>query len=149
MSKCQFGSPTVEYLGYVISKAGVEMDPNKIQAVKDWPLPKNSKQLRVFFRVEWSPILILPDFTKEFIVETDASGQGIGAVLLQMGKPIAFMSKALTGRNLGLSVYEKELMVVVVAVQKRRPYMIEKHFTIKIDHQSLKHLLEQRISTPS
>ncbi|KAG8363657.1 hypothetical protein BUALT_Bualt19G0045300 [Buddleja alternifolia] len=66
-----------------------------------------------------APVLAMPDFDEDFIIETDASGRGIGAVLLQKGKPIAFMSKALSQRNLALSVYDKEMMAIVVAVQRK------------------------------
>ncbi|KAL0462689.1 UNVERIFIED_CONTAM: Retrovirus-related Pol polyprotein from transposon.6 [Sesamum latifolium] len=96
-----------------------------------------------------APILILPDFSKEFTVETDASDSGIGAVLLQQGRPIAYMSKALSDKQLGMSVYDKELLAVVTAIVKWRPYLIGRYFFIKIDHQSLKYLMEQRVSTPS
>ncbi|KAL0434164.1 UNVERIFIED_CONTAM: hypothetical protein Slati_2750700 [Sesamum latifolium] len=65
------------------------------------------------------PMLALPDFFKEFIIETDASGEGIGAVLQQQGSPIAYISKALTGKNLSLLVYEKEMMAIVVALQEK------------------------------
>ncbi|WJZ92202.1 hypothetical protein VitviT2T_011213 [Vitis vinifera] len=61
--------------------------------------------------------------------------------------PIACMSKALSPKNLGPSTYEKEMLAVVVAVQKWRPCLIGKHFKIVVDHSSLKYLLEQRIST--
>ncbi|KAL0313873.1 UNVERIFIED_CONTAM: Retrovirus-related Pol polyprotein from transposon [Sesamum angustifolium] len=95
------------------------------------------------------PMLALSDFSKEFIIETDVSGEGIDIVLQQQGRPIIYISKALASKNLFLSVYEKEMMVIVVAVQKWRPYLIRRHFIIKTDHQSHKYLLEQRISTPS
>ena len=55
-----------------------------------------------------APVFALLDFSLPFHIETDASGTGIGAVLQQNGHPIAFISKALSPRNQGLSVYEKE-----------------------------------------
>lgn len=85
----------------------------------------------------------------EFIIETDASGNGIGTILMQKGHPLAFMSRALSERYQQLSVYDKEIMAIIAAVQKWRPYLLGKHFIIKTDHQSLKYLMEQKISTPS
>lgn len=54
-------------------------------------------------------VLALPDFIQTFVIETDASSKGIGAVLMQGGRPLTFLSKALAPKHLGLSVYEKEL----------------------------------------
>lgn len=65
------------------------------------------------------------------------------------GRAIAFLSQALKGRALELSTYEKELLAVVLSVQKWRPYLLGHHFTVRTDQQSLKYLLEQRIDTPS
>ncbi|PRQ60730.1 putative nucleotidyltransferase, Ribonuclease H [Rosa chinensis] len=96
-----------------------------------------------------APVLALPDFSIPFIVETDASGLGIGAVLSQRKHPIAFLSKPLSPRNQVLSVYDKEMLAVMHAIDKWRPYLLGNPFTIITDHQTLKHLLDQRISTPS
>ncbi|XP_071704418.1 uncharacterized mitochondrial protein AtMg00860-like [Rutidosis leptorrhynchoides] len=58
---------------------------------------------RLKLATQQAPVLALPDFNKEFIIETDASGVGIGAVLQQGGHPIAFLSKTLSTRHQSLS----------------------------------------------
>lgn len=64
------------------------------------------------------------------------------AVLIQNQRPIAFLSQAHKDKNLPLSTYEKELLALVIAVTKWRPYLLGNAFVIKIDHHSLKYLLE-------
>lgn len=54
-----------------------------------------------------APVLVVPDFSHQFVIETDASDLGIGAVLMQNQHPVAYLSKALGPRNQALSVYEK------------------------------------------
>ena len=101
------------------------------------------------FIVSQPPVLALPDFSLPFTIECDASGVGLGAVLMQNQRPIAFHSQVLKGKALHLSTYEKELLALVTAVHKWRPYLLGRPFIIKTDQQSLKYLLEQRIATPA
>lgn len=63
----------------------------------------------------------MPDFSKTFVVECDASKDALGVVLMQEGRPLAYLSQALKGKNLFLSTYEKEFLALVLAVQKWRP----------------------------
>lgn len=76
----------------------------------------------------------MSDFKIQFIVETDASYNGIGAALMQDGKPIAFFSTALTSKHLGLSTYKKELLAILMATQKWKTYLVGKKFIIKTQH---------------
>ncbi|XP_047331390.1 uncharacterized protein LOC124934951 [Impatiens glandulifera] len=190
-SKCSFGQKKLDYLGHLISGNRVEVDPQKISCIQDWPVPKNIKALRGFLGLagyyrrfvcnfgvigkplhgllkkgmfKWSdeadksfkalkqalmttPVLALPNFSEDLEVETDASYYGIGAVLMQKGRPIAYLSKAISKTHLGFSTYEKELLVVLMAVTKWRHYLYGRYFIIRTDHQSLKFLMEQKITT--
>lgn len=95
------------------------------------------------------PILRLPDFTQQFVIECDISGTGVRAILSQQNQPVAYFSEALKGSALALSTYEKEMLTIVKAIRKWRPYLIGKPFTVRTDQKSLKYFLEQRITTPA
>jgi hypothetical protein len=94
-----------------------------------------------------TPVLSLPDFRKEFVIETNACDKGVGAVLSQDSHPIAFFSKALSVANQKLSTYEKEFLAVLMAVDKWRTYLARQPFVIRTDHKSLYHLQDQSLST--
>lgn len=192
-SKYRFGCKEVDYLGHIVSELGVKADPEKIQAMIDWPFPTTIKSLRGILGLtgyygkfikgygsiaapltdmlrknafQWTEgakdafqqlkaavthaqVLALPNFCQPFVIECDASGLGIGAVLMQAHRPIAFLSKALKGRALHMSTYEKELFALVTAIQKWRPYLLGQTFIVKTDQQSLKFLLDKKWEPPS
>ncbi|GAU40456.1 hypothetical protein TSUD_141360 [Trifolium subterraneum] len=149
-SKCSFASLKVEYLGHFITKEGVSTDSSKIMVVSNWPQPQNLKQLRGFLGLAGYSRRFVKDFdfNKKFVVETDASGKGIGAVLMKDHHPIAYISKSLGSRQQALSVYERELLAIVYAVQKWGAYLSHTPFIIKTDQKSIKHILEQQLHTP-
>lgn len=95
-----------------------------------------------------APVLALPDFSKQFVVEIDASATGIGAVLMQGGHPVAYLSKSLAPRNLGLSAYEKECLALLLVVDHWRAYLQHSEFIIRTDQRSLLNLADQRLNTP-
>jgi len=189
LSKCFFAQLQLEYLGHIISGAGVSTEPSKTAALLSWPVPQTVTDLRGFLGLTgyyrrfvkhygliakpltqllrkkqfcWSndaqqafdnlkqamvttPVLALPNFQEPFEVETDASDVGIGVVLMQHGQPVAYLSKALGESHKHLSIYEKEFLALIMAVEKWRQYLSRGEFVIKTDHKSLAYLTKQNL----
>lgn len=68
-------------------------------------------------------LFVFPNFNKPFKVETDSCDIGIGVVLMQEGHPLAYVSRALGPTNRALSVYEKEYLAILLAVEEWRSYL--------------------------
>lgn len=92
-------------------------------------------------------MLGIPNFSQPFAIETDACQMGVGAVLLQKGHPLAYVSKPLGIKNQGLSTYEKEYLTILVAVDQWRSYLQLVEFIIYTDQKALIHLNDQCLHT--
>ncbi|KAK8928925.1 hypothetical protein KSP39_PZI017761 [Platanthera zijinensis] len=95
-------------------------------------------------RLTSAPVLALPDFEKIFEVDCDASIIGIGAVLSQEGRPIAFFSEKLNEAKTRYSTYDLEFYAIVQALRHWRHYLIQREFVLNTDHEALKHLNSQK-----
>ncbi|XP_019257786.1 PREDICTED: uncharacterized protein LOC109236005 [Nicotiana attenuata] len=113
----------------------------------NWSEKANEAFRKLKLALTTTPILTLPDFFLPFVVETDACNVGIGAILMQKGKPIAFLSKGLSTQHQALSVYDKELLALVKVVTKWSQYLAGRTFIVKTDQKALKFLLEQKLHT--
>ncbi|XP_073118548.1 uncharacterized protein [Henckelia pumila] len=90
-SKCEFWLEQIAFLGHLVSAKGIEVDPAKIDAIKNWVTPKNATECEKSFlvlkkKLMTSPVLAIPEGTGQFVIYTDASKSGLGAVLMQDGK---------------------------------------------------------------
>ena len=195
--KCIFFREEIDFVGHIVGRGVVKMDPDKISAIRDRMVPKNPTEVRSFLglanyyrrfirnfskiagplhdltsnaKFEWTekhdiafnklkarlteePVLILPDFGKEFKIMTDASNGAIGAVLSQKGNdgrehPIAYASKRLSSTEQRYATRDKELYALVFALKHWRPYLHERKFVAETDHQSLTYLRTSRDLTP-
>ena len=194
IDKSEFLKKEVAYLGHIVSSEGVKPNPSKIQAVKEFPIPKTPKEIKTYLgllgyyrkfipdfakltkpmtkclkkgnkvdikNVEYqdsfeksknllinAPILQYPDFTKQFIITTDASNFALGAVLSQNidGKdmPIAYASRTLNEHEINYSTTEKKLLGIVWGTKYFRPYLYGNKFKIRTDHRPLVWLMSMK-----
>ncbi|GJS50548.1 putative reverse transcriptase domain-containing protein [Tanacetum coccineum] len=133
-SKCEFWLSKVKFLGHVIDSEGIHVDPAKIEAIKDWASPKTPTEIRQFLglarekeeaafqllkqKLCSAPILALPEGSENFVVYCDASHKGLGAVLMQKEKVIAYASRQLKVHEKNYTTHDLELGAVHILDQK-------------------------------
>ncbi|GJS44863.1 putative reverse transcriptase domain-containing protein [Tanacetum coccineum] len=130
-SKCEFWIPKVQFLGHVIDSEGIHVDPAKIESIKDWASPKSPTEIHQFLGlagyyrrfIEGAPILALPEGSEDFIAYCDASKKGLGVVLMQREKVIAYASRQLKIHEKNYMTHDLELGAVVFALKIWRHYL--------------------------
>ncbi|GJU42882.1 putative reverse transcriptase domain-containing protein [Tanacetum coccineum] len=147
-SKCEFWIPKVQFLSHVIDSRGIHVDPAKIESIKDWASPKTPTEIRQFLGLAGyyrsAPILALPEGSEDFVVYCDASHKGLGAVLMQREKVIAYASRQLKVHEKNYTTHDLELGSVVFALKIWRHYLYGTRCTVFTDHKSLQHILDQK-----
>ncbi|GJW10515.1 putative reverse transcriptase domain-containing protein [Tanacetum coccineum] len=121
-SKCEFWLSKVQFLGHVIDSEGIHVDPAKIESIKDWASPKTPTEIQAAFQLLKqklcsAPILALPEGSENFMVYCDASRKGLGAVLMQREKVIAYASRQLKIHEKNYTTHDLELGAVVFALK--------------------------------
>ncbi|GJT83157.1 reverse transcriptase domain-containing protein [Tanacetum coccineum] len=125
-SKCDLWISIVQYLGHVIDSQGINIDPAKIEAVKNWAsltTPTEGENQESAFQLLKlklckAPILALPEGNDDFVVYCDASLKGMGAVLMQREKFIAYASRQLKPHEENYTTHDLELGAVHILDQK-------------------------------
>lgn len=84
-----------------------------------------------------APVLAYPDFTKQFVLTTDASNIAVGGVLSQSGHPIGYYSRTLNSAERNYSTIERELLAILECTRHFRPYLFGRFFTVETDHSPL------------
>nr|GEZ08152.1 putative reverse transcriptase domain-containing protein [Tanacetum cinerariifolium] len=127
-------------------------DPAIIESIKYWASPKTAMEIRQFSacfqlikqKFCSAPILALPEGSKEFIVYCDASIKGLGIVLMQREKVIAYASRQLKIYEKNYTTHDLELGAVVFALKIWRHHLYGTKCTMFTDHKSLQHILDQK-----
>lgn len=188
LSKCDFYKEEIQYLSHVITKEGIAVDPEKINTIMDWPIPKDVADIRSFMGLagyyrrfvegfsrvaypitslqkkgrtfKWTPecqqsferlkhlltsapILSIADPNKDYVVCTDASREGVGGVLMQEGKVIAYELRKLREHEQKYCSYDLELAAVIYALKMWRHYLLGRKFLLLTDHHSLTNYFSQ------
>nr|GEX25143.1 putative reverse transcriptase domain-containing protein [Tanacetum cinerariifolium] len=147
-SKCKFWIPKVQYLGHVIDNRGIHVDLAKIESIKDWVSPKTPMEIYQFLGLAGyyrsAPFLALPEGSKDFVVYCDALHKGLGAVLMQREKVIAYACRQLKIHEKNYTTHDLELGLVVFSLKMWRHYLYRTKCTVYTDHKSLQHILDQK-----
>ncbi|KAA3479495.1 Retrovirus-related Pol polyprotein from transposon 297 family [Gossypium australe] len=133
LSKCQFWLKEIMFLSYVVSAEGVRIDSKKTKSNIIGDL------LKVV--LTQALVLIQPELGKQYVVYSDSSYAGLGCVLMEGGKLVAYVSRQLKQHECNYSTHDLELATVIFTLKIWRHYLYGEKCYIYTDHKSLKYLL--------
>nr|GEZ76210.1 reverse transcriptase domain-containing protein [Tanacetum cinerariifolium] len=161
--KCHFMCKEGIVLGHKNSKSGIEVDRAKVDVIAKLPHPTTVKGVRSILdcidafetlkkKLTEASILLVPDWNLPFKLMCDASDFAIGVVLRQRKmkyfQPTHYASKTMTEAQIHYATTEKEMIAVVYAFEKFRPYLILSKSIVYTDHSALKYLLSKQDAKP-
>ncbi|GJW28572.1 reverse transcriptase domain-containing protein [Tanacetum coccineum] len=145
--KCHFMCREGIVLGHKISKSGIKVDRAKVDVIAKLSHPTTVKG-----KLTEAPILVVPDWNLPFELMCDASDFPIGMVLGQQKmkhfQPIHYTSKTMTEAQIHYTTTEKEMLAVVYAFEKFRPYLVLSKSVVYTDHSALKYLMNKQDAKP-
>ncbi|KAL0556993.1 hypothetical protein IC582_005511 [Cucumis melo] len=147
--KCEFWLKQVSFLGHVVSKAGVSVDPAKIELTRKgapfvWSKVCEDSFQNLKQKLVTAQVLTVPDGLGSFVIYSDASKKGLGCVLMQQGKVVAYASRQLKSHEQNYPTHDLELAAVVFALKIWRHYLYGEKIQIFTDHKSLKYFFTQK-----
>ncbi|XP_044714522.1 reverse transcriptase (RNA-dependent DNA polymerase) domain-containing protein [Hirsutella rhossiliensis] len=164
LEKCAFAVKEVKYLGFIIKAGeGVTVDPEKIQAIRDWEAPTTVTGLtkwnwdasaqNAFNKLKelliTSPVLAMFHSDRETVLECDASGWAVGAVLSARRKgrlrPVGYFSRKFSAAEVNYDIHDKELLAIVAAMEHFSGELrsVDK-FIVVSDHKNLQYFMTNR-----
>ncbi|WVZ90041.1 hypothetical protein U9M48_036374, partial [Paspalum notatum var. saurae] len=147
-SKCEFWIDEVRFLGHVVSKGGIAVDPSKVSTVTNWKVPEIPKVVRGFLGLAGYYRRFIENFSRiakpmTSLLEKDAEFRWMHSKLLLMSKVIAYASRQLRKHEVNYPTHDLELVAVVHALKIWRHYLFGQHCEIYTDHKSLKYIFTQ------
>lgn len=138
---------TVNYLSKFVPKLSDVMRPISTLTRPDAEWTWDSVHDKAFEEIKHlltqAPVLAYFDPTKELSIQCDASGQGLGAALLQEGRPLAYASRALSDTETRYATIEKEMLAIVYALEKWHQFTYGRHVTVYSDHKPLESITKK------
>ncbi|GAU90755.1 hypothetical protein RvY_03129 [Ramazzottius varieornatus] len=143
--KCFFGQRAIRYLGHILSGEGHKIDPDRIIEVETQRGPEAEEQafLKLKDIISTDRLITHFDPTKPRVLRTDASGLGIGGILLQEGQIVGSKSRALNKAEKRFSAIELECLAILYCIQKFRRFLEGTPFTVVTDHMPLVSMLRR------